>query len=103
MLAVRLHAREVAVEGPAAEPDLAVDEDVGRDVLTVALEPEPRAPRLRGPHLEHPQPALLADIAVEEDLKGMSVRQPVGIVPPELPIHERKSRVDGVVGLVPAL
>jgi tRNA G18 (ribose-2'-O)-methylase SpoU len=57
MLAVGLHACEVAVERTAAETDLLVDEDVRLDVLAFALEPEPRSPRLRRTDLEHAQAA----------------------------------------------
>src|SRR5206468_11002525 len=51
-LTVRLHAAEVAVEGAAAEADVPVDEDVGRDELAAALEPEAGRPRLGGSDLE---------------------------------------------------
>ena len=57
ILAVGLHAAEVAVERAAAEADVRVDEDVGRDVLAVAFEPEARRPGFRGPDLEHAQTA----------------------------------------------
>ena len=66
--------REVAVERAAAEPDLRIDEDVGRDVLAVALEPEARGPRLRRADLEHAQAARVADVAAEQHLERVAVR-----------------------------
>ncbi len=103
MLAVRLHAAELAVERAATEADLGVDEDVGGDVLAVALEPEARRPRLRRADLEHAQPAQVSDVAIEEHLERVAVRKPDEIVPAELAIDEREHGVDLVVRLVPAL
>ena len=103
MLPVRLDPRKVAVERAAAEADVRVDEDVGRDVLAVAFEPEARGPCLRGAHLEHAQAAPPFDVAVEEHLERVAVREPVELVPPELLIYKWENRVHDVVGLVPAL
>jgi len=44
MLPIGLYATEVAVEGAATEPDVPVDEDVRRDVVAFAFEPEACGP-----------------------------------------------------------
>ena len=103
VLAVGLDARELAVERSAAEPDLRVGEDVRRHELAVALEPEARGPGLGGAQLEHAQPAPLLDVAPEQDLDRVAVREPVEVVPAELLVHEREHGVHLVVRLVPAL
>ena len=89
VLAVGLHAAEVAVERAASQPDLRVDEDVRRDVLAAALKPESGRPRLRSPDLEHAQAAGVCDVPVEQHLERMAVREPVRVVPAELAVDER--------------
>src|SRR5206468_10894497 len=100
VLAVRLDAAEVPVDRTAAEPDVAVDEDVRRDELALSLEPEPRSPGLRGTDLEHAQPPGALDVAIEQELERMAVREPVLVVPAELAVDERKHGIDRVVRLV---
>src|SRR5437764_6624245 len=99
MLAVGLHAPEVAVEHASTEPDLRVDEDVGGDEVAAALEPEARGPRLRRTDLEHAEPSPGPHVAVEQHLERMLVREPVEIVPAEIPSDEREHGVEGVVRL----
>src|SRR5207247_88969 len=72
VLAVGLYATELAVERAAAQPDLRVDEDVRRDVLAAALQPEPGRPGLRSPDLEHPEAAGVCDVPAEQPLRRMA-------------------------------
>src|SRR6266542_2940593 len=103
VLSVGLHPPELAVERASAEPDALVDEDVRRDVIALALEPETRRPRLRRPQLEHPESAPVGDIAVEQDFERVTVREPIRVVPTKLAVDEGEHCVDRVVRLVPPL
>ena len=60
-------------------------------------------PGLRRADLEHAQAAQVADVAVEQELERVAVREPGLVVPAEVAVHERQDGVDLVVGLVPAL